>query len=91
MTENTVATLEEKYNRIVSELEEIEVILRELYRELEEEGKELERIASSGKSLKYEELEVDISSYEAEERYKAKLAEELAAELNCTAGKPANE
>ena len=83
MTKAAVATLEERYNNLIKELEEIEEIIKSLYIELEQENRELEAISSSGKSLKYEELEVDISSYEAEFEYKSNKAERLAAELNC--------
>ena len=82
MTEAAVGSIEDKYNQIVRELEEIEQILKELYCELEEEERELERLSHSGKSLKYEELEVDISSYEAEQRIKTKIAEDFAFQLN---------
>ena len=82
MTKAAVATLEERYNNLTKELEEIEEIIKSLYIELEQENRELEAVFSSGKSLKYEELEVDISSYEAEFEYKSKKAERLAAELN---------
>ena len=82
MTKAAVATLEERYNNLIKQLEEIEAIIKSLYIELEQENKELEAISSSGKSLKYEELEVDISSYEAEFDYKVKEAESLAWELN---------
>ena len=91
MTEEAVVVIEVKYNNIVRELKEIEKTLEELYRELEEERRELERISHSGKSLRYEELEVDISSYEAEERYKIKIAEELAFKLNSKSPKATSE
>ena len=91
MTEEALVNLEVKYNNIVRELKEIERVLKELYEELEEEERELARLSSSGKSLKYEELEVDISSYEAEERYKIKIAEELAEQLNSKRPKIATE
>ena len=91
MTEEAFVNLEVKYNNIVRELKEIERVLKELYEELEEEERELARLSSAGKSLKYEELEVDISSYEAEERYKIKIAEELAEQLNSKRPKIATE